>query len=372
MLNNKIGNNIVLFNTFILGNRGDVFVMGSSLISLFFCIIIYIAYVFPLYPKIVACPIVFLGITLFILIIAVFCTEPGIIPRNHPLYQKKELNDEEASLNTTKNNITSNDENDNQQLQTSQNSTETSNIKIPSIFTERYCTTCNIMRPPKASHCSKCDNCIIEMDHHCFYVSNCIGGRNHKLFYIMTSIGGTAGVLATFTTILQVIYVLFFSQFNFISQMYNMQNEALITSLILLLLSWFLLWRFRRRKLILSLAPAVMGFGIIIILFYSVKYSKANANVTYPRYCNLITIPFIFVMGGFGLLLTLNSYGQTKQIMQGLTTKQICSINKMISETIEQKNVVIPQMAPKSTKEKLYNFYTFLTKPIPKSIIYES
>lgn len=372
MLNKKIGNNIVLFNTFILGNRGNVFVMGTALISLFFCIIFYIAYVFPLYPKVIVCPIVFLGVILFILIISVFCTEPGIIPRNHPLYQKKDSNDEESSINTKGSNTTTNIENDTLQLQTIQTNNESSIIKIPSIFTERYCSTCNIMRPPKASHCSKCDNCIIEMDHHCFYVSNCIGGRNHKLFYIMVSVGGMTALLGTVTTFLQVIYVLFFSQFNFISQMYNMQSESLIASVILLLLSWFLLWRFRKRRLILSLSPAVMGLGIIIILFYSVKYSKENANVVYPRYCNLITIPFIFLMGGFGTLLLINAYVQTKQIMQGLSTKQISSINKLISETIGQKNVVIPQMAPKTTKEKLYNFYAFLTKPIPKSIIYES
>jgi len=26
---------------------------------------------------------------------------------------------------------------------------------------ERYCTTCNIWRPPRASHCSKCGYCIV-------------------------------------------------------------------------------------------------------------------------------------------------------------------------------------------------------------------
>lgn len=31
---------------------------------------------------------------------------------------------------------------------------------IPSIFTARFCKTCNIIRPPRASHCSHCDNCV--------------------------------------------------------------------------------------------------------------------------------------------------------------------------------------------------------------------
>lgn len=40
------------------------------------------------------------------------------------------------------------------------------NIKemIPHIFTERYCDTCKITRPPGASHCRFCDNCIEGFD----------------------------------------------------------------------------------------------------------------------------------------------------------------------------------------------------------------
>jgi len=39
---------------------------------------------------------------------------------------------------------------------------------------KRLCTTCLIMRPPKASHCSICDQCVYEFDHHCWYVNKCI------------------------------------------------------------------------------------------------------------------------------------------------------------------------------------------------------
>jgi len=53
-----------------------------------------------------------------------------------------------------------------------------------SLYKYRYCTTCKIMRPPKASHCSDCDNCVQAFDHHCFFVGNCIGRRNHKYFFL--------------------------------------------------------------------------------------------------------------------------------------------------------------------------------------------
>ena len=42
------------------------------------------------------------------------------------------------------------------------------NIEEPSailrIYTYRWCNTCYIWRPPKASHCSSCDNCVEEFD----------------------------------------------------------------------------------------------------------------------------------------------------------------------------------------------------------------
>lgn len=35
---------------------------------------------------------------------------------------------------------------------------------LPSIYTSRKCTTCNIIKPPKASHCGVCDNCVLNFD----------------------------------------------------------------------------------------------------------------------------------------------------------------------------------------------------------------
>ncbi|KAJ1861153.1 Eukaryotic peptide chain release factor GTP-binding subunit [Coemansia sp. RSA 2703] len=47
----------------------------------------------------------------------------------------------------------------------------------------KYCETCRIYRPPRASHCRFCDNCVENEDHHCIWLNNCVGRRNYRYFY---------------------------------------------------------------------------------------------------------------------------------------------------------------------------------------------
>ena len=50
-------------------------------------------------------------------------------------------------------------------------------------FRVKFCTTCNIFRPPGVSHCKKCNSCVEKFDHHCPWVGNCIGKNNYKYYY---------------------------------------------------------------------------------------------------------------------------------------------------------------------------------------------
>lgn len=102
----------------------------------------------------------------------------------------------------------------------------------------KYCFTCKIFRPPRASHCSMCDNCIERFDHHCPWVGNCVGKRNYKYFYLMI-----------FTITLLCIYILAFSIAHIVILSQEGTESTLITamsetpaSVIEALIAFFAVW----------------------------------------------------------------------------------------------------------------------------------
>uniref|UniRef100_A0A2P2M1H3 S-acyltransferase n=1 Tax=Rhizophora mucronata TaxID=61149 RepID=A0A2P2M1H3_RHIMU len=69
----------------------------------------------------------------------------------------------------------------------------------------QLCTTCKIVRPLRAKHCSTCDRCVEQFDHHCPWISNCIGKKNKWDFFMFLILEVSAMVITGAVSLTRVL-----------------------------------------------------------------------------------------------------------------------------------------------------------------------
>ncbi|XP_015577564.2 probable protein S-acyltransferase 1 isoform X1 [Ricinus communis] len=227
-------------NTFLCGGR---FVFGPDSGSLFltslliggpaiaFCIKIImilgkddpLANYDPCYYSPVLIGAVVLLIMDFIFLFLTSGGDPGIIPRN----SRPPDFDEVVDVSTTSMEWVN---------------SKVSNLKLPRTkdivinghtIKVKFCDTCLLYRPPRASHCSICNNCVQKFDHHCPWVGQCIGMRNYPFFICFISSSTTL-----------CIYVFVFSWINVLKQEGNIWSimSRDILSVVLIVYCFIAVW----------------------------------------------------------------------------------------------------------------------------------
>ncbi|CAH8606662.1 unnamed protein product [Schistosoma bovis] len=132
-------------------------------------------------------------------------TDPGIIPRaTRPEVEWTELSISTGDVSGNDSNNKS--EHDVNAVRTYPPGARTRQILIGDHLVKiNYCHSCRIFRPPRASHCSSCDNCVERFDHHCPWIGNCVGQRNYRYF-----------ILFIYSLSIYCLYILVFSIVNLI------------------------------------------------------------------------------------------------------------------------------------------------------------
>ncbi|KAL3070903.1 hypothetical protein niasHS_017028 [Heterodera schachtii] len=158
---------------FMLARQSSVFLL--TLFLILFTMALFCVYDLPFLTEHVSLLIPAASLLLFLFVMATLFktafSDPGIVPRASPrevLEWERQCQETDPYFNAD---------------EWAQPRTRVVNIRGQPVKL-KYCFTCCIFRPPRSSHCSICDNCVLNFDHHCPWVGNCIGLRNYRHFFL--------------------------------------------------------------------------------------------------------------------------------------------------------------------------------------------
>ena len=343
--NRKIGSNVVLFKRCVLGTIDNILILLSTMLGMGITWFgwAYTNKNFYSFKTLFICFISYF-ITNFFMFIS-FLVEPGIIPREHPKYIKKNFEQDEKEDNKDENKEV-----------------------IPRIFKERFCNTCKIVRPPGTSHCRVCDNCVQNYDHHCFYISNCVGKRNHKYFYLFLfsgTIGSVKMVILGFIS----LYKLFIINAKETLFIYYKEDKVLFIICAATTIVSILCAMGGLRNILCAIFEFLMSFGIFSYLWYKHFYNKNNnPNIYYNPLIILFYVSSIY----FFIFVFTTFCGQSYYIASGYTIKQTQSIKNEIIDLVtsrSEQKIKNEYTRKKTCKEGIKNIIKFLKADIGESLI---
>ncbi|CAD8057552.1 unnamed protein product [Paramecium primaurelia] len=278
----------------------------ATILLIIFAMLLYIVFVFPLAIQkgyiILNTICVVYGFTPITTLIMTAITEPGVI-------LKRQISDNqqpESSL-TQSNEDTIQIENTTQQ------------DDVPKIYRERFCSTCNIQRPPKASHCRECNHCVDGFDHHCYWVGTCIGIRNWRYFVYFLIAAFSAPLLAFLVGI-----VLFINSFSLATTLWFEMFDTLGISVLIFYIFYIICGFWQHKTILNAFTLIIMIFGPLLFTF-SIFQNRTQYQQYYYYENPYFTLFVSLVMLMISCMLLPMTSVNCSNALQFKTTKQIHS-----------------------------------------------
>ena len=174
----------------------------------------------------------------------------------------------------------------------------------------KFCKTCFCFRPPRASHCSICNNCVEVFDHHCPWLGNCVGKRNYRYFFSFISVCSIAVIYnMVFVVIISIDY-------------FNLEKDSKTSG--------------RTGQLILTQIWGIANFGFSIFVLGLLGYHTYIVSVNQTTYENLKEQWKIYGMNPFKR----NKCQNLVHKLSGPEQKSFMSYQYTVSKNINKQNLI--------------------------------